>query len=850
MVPPGIELYVEGVTSSGKTFALFATATRPARVIIVGDLPPLGEKASSSDFSEKRNPKKLKCRPKKGKQCPEEPPPGKSAGTTEKSASEGAEWVDTSDSSAGDKASARDAVAAKPTVEKTTADEFREKPAEKAPPKATESPEPSREVSAPKRPRTALEEELAVYGAEAPSGIAPVLDERTRTQVLAPVVLTAAQLKQLGVRFVHEALDLVPGVAVSRDVQGFYRVAVRGLRSAPEVLFLLDGQRLNHFYDGQALATLPVDNLERIEIFRGPATADVGPGNFLAVVNLVTQAEEGIRGSFTGGSFDAFDGHLVGGKKLGAVAIRGDADVVSQYGYRKAVTRDGLDPPTGTPRTHSTLDNRFLLNVGLLASLDTGGAGTFGLSGRLMLEQRSALVGLFDVVGNDSSLRWQSVAAALTWARPLGELGTVSARLFFDQQATNRLWQLTPDGHQVVASNPATAFADGLLEQVTVGARTFGLSGRSEWKLPANNQLALGLDVQLQSLSTYAYLANYVPETNENAGSLVRPAGLRYPTENGQGGRGPAADRFSFGLYSFDTWTPLDVLSIQAGLRLDFTQLPTATASGAWTGAALVPSFGPRLGLAVTPSHNLVFRGHYGRAWRAPTVQELAETIPDSTSNQGRAIGNPNLQGAYLDLVEGGAEYLQGVGDAKLRLKAGAFFERSSNAIALIDTTGNLVPYSNRPAGVQSWGIEGEARLEVTPRAVAWLNAAWQRAQDLGTPPSGRLLTDVPQVRFNGGVSLPLGPYLNIDLVLRYHSERRNNSRSVLEQIRRYTLPAYTTVAAQLRTEPLFEHLELVVLGQNVFTFDYSDDVPRPDRMPGGVPREGLLVFGTVRVSF
>lgn len=849
MVPPGIELYIEGVSSSGSATPLFATAARPARVIIVGDAATDdGEKNpyAATDEPAPEKPKKKKPKCKKGRKCKEEPPepePVKDTQATttpdkpDKGTAPVAEWVDTSDAPP-DKTPDKPEKPERPP-EKVDRTPPPERPVEKAPP--PERPEP--------RQRTALDDELAVYGAEAPSGFVQRLDERTRTSVLAPVVLTAAQLKALGVRYVHEALDLLPGLSVSRDLQGFYRVAVRGLRSDAEVLFLLNGQKLNHFYDGKALFTLPVDNLARLEVIRGPATADVGLGNYLAVVNLVTFDQEGLRASFTGGSFDAFDGHVAGNKKFGAFSITGDADVASQYGYRRDYGKDGLDPAGATPRAKHTKDTRFLVNVGLGLGLETG-AGTFGLSGRFMLENRSAVLGLFDTVGNDSALGWQSIDVAASWSKPLGELGTVSARLFFDQQDTNRLWQLTYPGYQVSASNPATQFPDGIREQIVVGGRTIGLSGRAELNLPAKNQLVAGLDAQLQSISNYAYLANYTPGTNVNVGALERAPGLRYPTENGQGGRGPAADRFGFGLHASDTWTPIDALSIQAGLRVDLTQLPTADATGAWTGSAIVPSIGPRLGLAVTPFNALVFRGHYGRSWRAPTVQELAETIPNSDSNQGRAIGNPSLQGAYVDAVEGGAEYLQGLGDAKLRLKANAFFEKLSNAITLVDTTGNLAPYSNRPLGVQSYGVEGEARLEVTQRGVAWLNASWQRAEDLGTPASGRLLTDTPQVRLNAGFSLPLGPWLNVDVIARYASERRNNSRSVLEQIRRYTLPAYTLVSAQLRTEPLFDHLELAVMGQNVFTFDYADDVPRPDRMPGGVPRESILVFGTARVIF
>jgi outer membrane receptor protein involved in Fe transport len=288
---------------------------------------------------------------------------------------------------------------------------------------------------------------------------------------------------------------------------------------------------------------------------------------------------------------------------------------------------------------------------------------------------------------------------------------------------------------------------------------------------------------------------------------------------------------------------------MQAGLRLDFMQLPTADASKVWTGKAFVPSFGPRLGLALSPIRSLVLRGSYGRSFRAPTVQELAEPIPNSDVNQGRFVGNPLLQGSYIDAVDGGGEFIQSVGDARLRLRGQLFFERISNAISMVDNTGNIVPYSNRPLGVQAVGAEGEARVELSRRAVAWLNCSWVRPEDLATPTQARLLTDASQVRLNAGFTLPIGPYVNFDVVTRFASERRNDSRSVLELIRRYTLPGNTTVMAQLRSEPLFDRVEVVVTGQNVFDFEYADDASRPDRISGGVPRAGVLVFGSIHVE-
>lgn len=824
LVPPGIEYYVEG-SASGERTPIFASAARPVRVIVAG------EKGAEP---EQPAPPKPKC--KKGKKCKDEPPPEPKE--PERPKDKPVEWTDTSD--------ALPEKPAKPPEKERPV----EKPAEPEREKPVRREATRTDASPPTRKQSELEEELALYGAEATGGVVQRIDESARVVPQMPTVLTAQQLKQLGVRYVHEALELVPGLSVSRDVQGFYRVAVRGLRSEPELLFTLNGQRLNHFYDGKALATLPVDNLERIEVYRGPATADVGLGNTTGVINLVTRRDAGVRVSGSAGLWEMFDGHLNAAGTFGAVTLFADADVASQYGVRRPVAKDGLDTATVT-RAKQTNDRRFLVNVGAGLSVATETLGTFDAQARFMSESRAALIGLFDSVGPDSKLDWLTIQANAGWKKSLEGGGSLSVRVWFDQQDTKRLFQLAPDGWQIRAGDPATLFPDGVLEQSALGVRGLGLVAKGEFVLPFHNRLVAGLSVEQQSVFAASVLSNSVPGTNVFAGELTRPDGLLLVTEDGKGGRGPAADRLGLGVFVFDTWTPLDAVSVQAGIRVDLTQLPKADPlTGAWNGSQLVPGFGPRLGLTVTPVKSLVLRGVYGRSFRAPTPQELAETVPNNDFNQGRFIGNHLLQPAYIDSVEAGAEFLQGIGEGKLRLTGNAFFERISNAIVQIDTSGNLVPYANRVLGVQSVGLEGEARYEVAQRLVVWVNASWVRAEDLTAPTQSRILTDVPQIRFNGGVSLPIGRWLNVDLVGRYASERRNDSRSVLELIRRYSLPAYTTVSAQLRTEPLFDHLELALLGQNVFNTEYADDATRPDRIPGGVPRETWLAFFQAKVGF
>jgi outer membrane receptor protein involved in Fe transport len=848
IVPPAIEYYIEGTTKLGEVVTLFGSGLKPIRVTVPGVAPaepkPV-EPAPEPPVEAKPEAPRQKCvKTKKGKKCVDEsapvaevkPPPEPEPAPPPEPAK---------------------------VEPKRPPDDGR--PAKAEPRRAADEPKPTSPSTAkradakaePPRKRSELEEELAVYSAEETGAVVQKVDEASSRSVHHGTVLTLAHLKQLGVRYVFEALDLVPGLSVSRDVQGTFTLGVRGIRSEPDVLFLLNGQRLNTFYDGKALANLPIDTFERIEILRGPATADVGLGNFTAVINLVSNRQQGLRASATGGMFSAFDGHLSAAKTFGGLTLFADGDVVSQQGARTRVPRDGLDT-TATPTTEKfTNDRRFLVNAGLGASYESDAVGKLTLQGRLMTERRAAYIGRFDTVGNDSQLDWLVVQAQLGWERRLGDAGKASVRLWFDRQATTRAWQLTPDGFQFRATMADTLFPDGAFEEQRVTQLGLGMDGRADFILPAKNTLTVGISGGFETLTDYALLSNYVPLSSSaryRVGALERGVNLdgtevAYPTQGASGVRGQAADRVGIGLFVYDTWSPFDALAVQGGLRFDLTQLP-AQADGAFVGRTFVPSFGPRLGVALAPVKPLVLRANYGRSFRVPTVLELSESAINSDFNQGRFVGNPRLTGAYLDAVEVGFEWLQSLGDARLRLKGLGFFNRFTNPIAMVDATGNQAPYVNRPEGVQVFGLEGEARVEFQgPRSAVWLNSSWFRAEDLGAAVNGRLLTDQPQLRLNAGISLPLGPWLTFDVIVRHASERRSNARTPLEQRRRYALPPTLLVGAQLRTEPLFDRVELILLGQNVFDLQWADDAARPDRMPVGVPREPVQVFGTIRVS-
>jgi outer membrane receptor protein involved in Fe transport len=819
---PWLDYYVEGVRLDRSVVTLFTTEAQPVRLVVTGEVR---RESAAAD------PPRPKFRPR-AEPAADVPPPLRSGGRKPPPAD----------------------------ADPVLANDEPEPGAARPPPRAAEPAQAAPRRGGTSRGRAServaevrseLEEELLLYGAEDTVALATRHEESVTRVPAVASSWTRGQIQALGARNVFEFLDFLPGFSVSRDVQGFYRLGVRGLRSDPEVLFLLNGHPMNNVFDGRALAALPVENIERVEVIRGPGSAIFGAGAFLGVVNIITDTTEGLRATFGGGSYETLDGHVQGSARVGGWKISLDAEGWNQSGDRKAISTDNLyrtsvvqglikpDEPAGY--TH---DRRLLVNAGVSATVGEMDVGRVGVALRYLREDRAALVGLFDVVGPDSRLTWDVLLGDVTFDRELGAGATLRLHAWADQQVANRLFQITPRNFRPRDGGPTSD--SGLLEQSLFTTRTLGLEGRVELGLGDQNRLSAGASVQHQSLPDYRYLTNY-EDTGEPIPEFRQPEDVVYPQD--QAG-GVATGRLSFALHAQDQWTPWERLSLTVGLRLDAVQLPTTTGEGAdiqVTGLTLVPSFNPRAGVVFSATDRLVLKLLYGRAFRAPTLQELTESIPSTSLNQGRFIGNPRLRPPTVDAFEFALDHLQVVGgDARLRLRGNAFFENFVLPIARVDTSGNIVPLANR-VGVHTVGLEGEARLEAGARASAFVNASWFRAVDLESPPQSQLLTDTPQARLNAGFSLPLGDWLNLDLSARYSAERRNNSRSMLETVRRYTIPASTLVNAQLRTERLWGHFELSALVQNVFQYQTYDEPPRPDRVPGLIPREGLGAWLMVR---
>lgn len=128
-----------------------------------------------------------------------------------------------------------------------------------------------------------------------PEVLTPVRLKQPRTEVPASVtVIDHEMIKATGVREIPEVLRLVPGMVASARSGWDYVVSYHGTnrRNSRRMQVLIDGRSIYQ----AGLATiewtdipLAIEDIERIEVTRGPDTAAYGANAFLGIVNIITK---------------------------------------------------------------------------------------------------------------------------------------------------------------------------------------------------------------------------------------------------------------------------------------------------------------------------------------------------------------------------------------------------------------------------------------------------------------------------------------------------------------------------------------------------------------------------------
>nr|WP_228531004.1 MULTISPECIES: TonB-dependent receptor plug domain-containing protein [Myxococcaceae] len=129
-----------------------------------------------------------------------------------------------------------------------------------------------------------------------------VASSRPQSVALTPAVVSLVEREEIlrsGARDLVDVLQLVPGFFFGVDVSNVVGVGFRGnWGHEGKVLLLVDGQEMNEgMYSTLPLGNrFPVDQIQRVEVIRGPGSALYGGNAELAVINVVTRGAEQLQG--------------------------------------------------------------------------------------------------------------------------------------------------------------------------------------------------------------------------------------------------------------------------------------------------------------------------------------------------------------------------------------------------------------------------------------------------------------------------------------------------------------------------------------------------------------------------
>lgn len=207
-------------------------------------------------------------------------------------------------------------------------------------------------------------------------------------------VIDADTIRRYNLLSIAEALELVPGMDVKRTYLKRNLATARGMLQdhyANKVLVLINGVPTWHASTGEgAFYRIPIQDVERIEVLRGPASVLYGTNAYSGAINIVLRRPEGRQAQADVGLAER-GGYRAGGSAgmvLGGVSVLASAHAFGDEGRTFTFTdekkvkgpvdefeRGQLFTLTANGKGHALLANVFTYDESFLGTTPTFAAG-------------------------------------------------------------------------------------------------------------------------------------------------------------------------------------------------------------------------------------------------------------------------------------------------------------------------------------------------------------------------------------------------------------------------------------------------------------------------------------------
>lgn len=486
--------------------------------------------------------------------------------------------------------------------------------------------------------------------------------EQKSSQLAIPVgVITADEIHASGLTTLPEILQLLPGVDVRRFNRSHYIVGVRGMSSfaSDRTLVLINGRNaMDPTFGAPDWLNLPVmiEDIERIEVLRGPGGAAWGANAFTGVINIITKKpDKNLQNIWTTSITEFGDSysHIRLAQSKGRWAWRISA------GYEDMEDSDAA----GAGRTVSAFTE---LNP--LVGFDSYKARDFSRTGRFDSEFRYRYSDRTDIsfgaawsgmeTGDSESVGRYPMKDALS------NMTRLFARLDHEFEDGSAGW-LQWYGNYAVSHQPhiTSRFAsyDNYLE------------GQYTMPLASDHSLTVGTNLRWTHLSS---------DNDAPAGEITFSQG--------------AYDEYWAGLFAIDRMKLTSRLSLENQIRLDrYSQTHTD-----WSLRSSVL-------YALDDNEDHVLRAGFGRAFRAAGVMVRETTLTGLGGMFNIAMPSEKLTNESTYALEAG--YTGKLSD-HLTLQVNSYYQRMEDLIGSINEYFGPITFTHfdNIAGANTYGAESE----------------------------------------------------------------------------------------------------------------------------------------------
>ncbi len=642
----------------------------------------------------------------------------------------------------------------------------------------------------------------------------------------APAIVSVIGKKNIensGALYLIDVLKQVPGLEVSMGINGDYRVAIRGVRKDGNILVLLNGHRINDFYDAKAIYDLPVDLIGRIEIIRGPGSSLFGTNAIAGIINIFT-IEDYNYAKVTGGlnnTYQSSMSYTIENQKFKTTISAGYSQTDGNNAIIKEDNGSLGDKEWSLAFGNKEFETQRWNKYAYATTKIESGNFKFFIFGNE--KKQGTWAGPLFVAAPDSEYKSNQILVDMSYNKKISEKVSIVPKIYGDILNHDYLIQETPDGY--FSSISKNTFQDGRLVKEEYNNITFGTDIQINYDVLENLDIIGGFNFEYLYMQNYDINRNYKISTEE-----VYPVFGKYDettlTQNEK-------YRNVFATY-FQTDYKLENFGFTAGFRFDYY-------------SDFGSSFNPRAGVIYKPADFINFKILYGQAFRAPTFKELYDSTNKGDDGVlGSEVNGNKLKPETVRSFEFGTQ----LDFWKIILRGNIFYNTTDNMIYAFDEqgAGNYGFYANIGL-IKSYGFESEFIFNLNKYFGLFFNASYIESKfewnkeifDKTTAPDlaekDKILYNFPNVRINSGFNVNFYKFETF-FALNYGNNSLNNHRLVIERLHPVDIPSYLLFDFAI-TYNHNKNFKVILSGKNIGNQKYSD--PDDSNLIDTFDRKGLV---------